>query len=269
VTEPIARSRLPVAINTAAPRPVVPGSLRCPRMQIATIVCRREVARARVLATSVGEHRRRRPCSRSCSTRHRRSGGARAVTLLRPSDVPIEDFGPLAAMLTGTQLREACKPLLLRHLLASAPGETAVYVDAESLVCGPLDDLDRSPPSTGWSSRRARAQRCPPTAGVPTSGPAWLGPARLGSRRAPVAAATTASCWAGGHVPGEPGGLPKARLPRSTASPRWAPGPTRSRRRGRRIVLRSARAGDRGPRGQHPDRRITAAADALPRLPTA
>jgi glycosyltransferase involved in cell wall biosynthesis len=113
-------------------------------MQIATIVCRREVARARVLAASVAEHA---PNASVLALVLDATGDDQAspepFTLLRPSDVPIDGFGLLAAMLTADELREACKPLLLRHMLASGPGETALYLDAESLVCGPLDDLDR------------------------------------------------------------------------------------------------------------------------------
>jgi glycosyltransferase involved in cell wall biosynthesis len=113
-------------------------------MQIATIVCRREVARARVLATSIAEHAPNASVlALVLDATSDEQASPEPFTLLRPGDVPIEGIGALAAMLTTAELREACKPLLLRHMLASAPGEAAVYLDPETLVCGPLDDLDR------------------------------------------------------------------------------------------------------------------------------
>src|ERR1019366_7799791 len=54
----------------------------------------------------------------------------------------IDDLGTLAGMLTAAELREACKPLLLAHLLARAPGQSVLYLDADSLVCGPLEDIE-------------------------------------------------------------------------------------------------------------------------------
>src|SRR6516164_4956276 len=113
-------------------------------MQIATIVCRREVARARVLAASVAAHA---PTASMLALVLDATADDQAApepfALLSPADLKFDGFGVLAAMLTAVELREACKPLLLRHLLASAPGECALYLDPESLVCGPLDDLDR------------------------------------------------------------------------------------------------------------------------------
>ena len=71
------------------------------------------------------------------------TGSPEPFTLLRPEDAGIEDAGVLAVMLTAAELREACKPLLIAHLLAQSTGESVLYLDADSLICGPLDDLDR------------------------------------------------------------------------------------------------------------------------------
>jgi glycosyltransferase involved in cell wall biosynthesis len=112
-------------------------------MQIATIVCRREVARARVLAASVAEHAAATPViALVLDATAEDQGRVEPFELLLPSDAAIDDLGTLAGMLTAAELREACKPLLLAHLLGRAPGESALYIDPDSLVCGPLEDIE-------------------------------------------------------------------------------------------------------------------------------
>ena len=112
-------------------------------MLIATIICRREIAGARVLAASVAEHA---PAMTvvalvlDATVEDR--GREEPFELLLPGEVRIDDMGPLAAMLDTAELHEACKPLLLAHLLARPPGESVLYLDADSLVCGSLADIE-------------------------------------------------------------------------------------------------------------------------------
>jgi glycosyltransferase involved in cell wall biosynthesis len=130
-------------------------------MQIGTVICRSEIARARVLARSADEHM---PGSRVVALVLDADGGESAagnepLELLSPSDAGIADIGVLAGLLTAPELREACRPLLLAHLLARRPGETVLCLDADSLICGPLEDLDALAASHGVlvKTRTARA----------------------------------------------------------------------------------------------------------------
>ena len=111
-------------------------------MLFATIVCRREVARARVLATSAAESGAIPLVALVLDAAAEDDGASEPFELLRPEAAGIDELPMLAAMLALEELREACKPLLLAHLLARAPGETVFYLDADSLICGPLDDID-------------------------------------------------------------------------------------------------------------------------------
>jgi hypothetical protein len=112
-------------------------------MLIATIIYRREVARARVLAASVAEHAATmRVVVLVLDATVEDRGQAEPFELLLPGEARIDDIGPLAAMLTAAELREACRPLLLAHLLARAAGESVLYLDADSLVCGSLADIE-------------------------------------------------------------------------------------------------------------------------------
>ena len=112
-------------------------------MKIATIVCRREIARARVLAASVAEHVAAATVVAMVLDATPEDGGSgEPFELLRPESAGIDELAVLAAMLTLEELREACKPLLLSHLVASLPGEAVLYLDADSVIYGPLDDIE-------------------------------------------------------------------------------------------------------------------------------
>ncbi len=131
-------------------------------MRIVTCICRREAARARVLALSVAEH-----APEVAVTALVLDGAAEdrhvpdAFELLRPEDIGIDDIGQLAAMLERDELREACKPRLLSHMLAAAPGEALLYLDADSLVLGPLEDLGRLASEHGVLVRRRTVRGLP------------------------------------------------------------------------------------------------------------
>jgi glycosyltransferase involved in cell wall biosynthesis len=113
-------------------------------MRIATIIARRELARSRTLAASVGRYD---PAIR-CTTLVLDAGPRDVDTsepfeLLCPADLAIEDFPQLAGRLEPGELREALKPLLLRHMLACSPGDSVLYLDADSYACGSLGEVER------------------------------------------------------------------------------------------------------------------------------
>jgi glycosyltransferase involved in cell wall biosynthesis len=131
-------------------------------MRIVSTICRSEVARARVLAASVAEHAPEVSVTVLVldATAEDR-GSPEPFELLRPEDVAIDDIGTLAVMLEREELREACKPRLLRHMLAVAPGEVLLHLDADSLVCGPLEDLGRLASEHGVLVRRRISRGLP------------------------------------------------------------------------------------------------------------
>ena len=202
-------------------------------MRIVTTICRSEVARARVLAASVAEHAPEVSVTVLVLDATAEDRGApEPFELLRPEDVGIDDIGTLAAMLEREELREACKPRLLRHMLAVAPGEVLLHLDADSLVCGPLEDLGRLASEHGVLVRRRTRAGCPPTGAGPTrptcagwgmhdSGLFALGPGRDHSRAAGLVGGT-----------GSPGRCSTGRPPRSTASRCWATGRSSSPTKG-------------------------------------
>ncbi len=132
-------------------------------MRIVSTICRSEVARARVLAASVAEHAPEVSVTVLVldATAEDR-GSPEPFELLRPEDLGIEEIGTLAVMLELDELREACKPRLLRHMLAVAPGEALLYLDADSLLCGPLEDVARLASEHGVLVRRRTARGLPP-----------------------------------------------------------------------------------------------------------
>ena len=151
------------AAAPGSPAPIrATRALRCALMQIATIVCRSEVARARVLAASAAEHL---PAARVAAlvldATEQDAGSAEPFELLTPTAAGIAGFGVLAGMLDAAELREACKPLLLAHLLERAAGVTVCYLEAESLICGALDDLDELARSHGVLVRTRTARGLP------------------------------------------------------------------------------------------------------------
>ena len=112
-------------------------------MKVATIVARRDLARARTLATALAR------ASPSASlvalvldSGEADGGAAEDFEVLAPSALALEEFELLAAELDEQRLLEVCQPELLRHLLAEAD-ETVLYIAADSLVLGPLDDVAR------------------------------------------------------------------------------------------------------------------------------
>ena len=111
-------------------------------MRVVTVVCRSEIARARVLAASVLSHTGERLRALVLDGAAEDRGHAEPFDLLLAHDAGIDDLGLLASFLTKDELREAVKPMLLAHALASNRGETIVLLDADSLLCGRLDDLD-------------------------------------------------------------------------------------------------------------------------------
>jgi len=132
-------------------------------MRLVTTICRREVASARVLAMSAAEHAPEVTVTALVldATAEDR-GSPEPFELLRPEDVGIDEIGTLAVMLELDELREACKPRLLRHMLAVAPGEVLLHLDPDSLVCGPLDDVARLASEHGVLVRRRTARGLPP-----------------------------------------------------------------------------------------------------------
>ncbi|HVC84284.1 MAG TPA: glycosyltransferase [Solirubrobacteraceae bacterium] len=133
-------------------------------MLIATIVCRREVARARVLAASAAKHAAATSVIALVldATAEDQHGREEPFELLCPSDAAIDDFGTLAGMLTAAELREASKPRLLAHLLGRAPGQSVLYLDPDSLVCGQLDDVERLVADHGVLVKTRTARSLPP-----------------------------------------------------------------------------------------------------------
>ena len=189
-------------------------------MRLVTIICRREVAHARVLANSAAEHAPALSVTALVldATLEDR-GSPEPFELLRPEDLAIEEIGTLAVMLELDELREACKPRLLRHMLAVAPGEALLYLDADSLICGPLEDVARLASEHGvlvTPSHRARpaAGRAPSQRG----GSARVGDARQRAARTRGRAATMLSSWTGGPPAGRSARCWTGRRPRSTAS---------------------------------------------------
>ena len=131
-------------------------------MRIATIVCRREIARARVLAASVAEHVTGTSVVALVLDAAAQDGGSgEPFELLTPESAGFKELAVLAGMLALEELREACKPLLLSHLLARTPGETVLYLDADSLVCGALEDIDALAAQYGVAVRTRTARPLP------------------------------------------------------------------------------------------------------------
>jgi glycosyltransferase involved in cell wall biosynthesis len=103
------------------------------------------LARARTLAASLARHA---PAVGLVALVLDATGddaaGGEPFELLTPQALAIEDFALLAAEFDEQGLREACQPLLLAHLLARGGQEAVLYVAADSLVLGPLEDVERA-----------------------------------------------------------------------------------------------------------------------------
>ena len=114
-------------------------------MKVATIVARRQRPLARTLASSLSRHAPRVGCVvLLLDGAEEDLAQDEPFEPLLPSALAIEDFPLLAAALDEEQLRRACQPLLLAHLLAASPQEAVLYVAADSLVLGPLEDVERA-----------------------------------------------------------------------------------------------------------------------------
>ncbi|MGH2849587.1 MAG: hypothetical protein ACRDLP_03125, partial [Solirubrobacteraceae bacterium] len=131
-------------------------------MKIVTIIVRSEVARARVLANSVAEHYPAASVSAVVMDATPEDRGApEPFELLLPTDAGIDDIGVLAAILTQPELREACKPLVLGHFAVGNRDETLLYLGADSLVLGPLEDIDQFASTNGVVVRLRSPRRLP------------------------------------------------------------------------------------------------------------
>jgi glycosyltransferase involved in cell wall biosynthesis len=128
-------------------------------MRIATIIARRELARARTLAVSVSRYDPATPCTTLVLDAVPEDiATSEPFELLCPADLAIDGFPQLAARLELDELREALKPLLLRHMLACSPSDSVLYVDADSYVCGSLEEIERLAGEHGvllWARTRA------------------------------------------------------------------------------------------------------------------
>ena len=123
------------------------------------------------------------------------------------------------------ELREACKPRLLRHMLAVAPGEVLLYLDADSLVCGPLDDLERLASEHGvLVRRRTRARAARRRAPSQRGRPARVGDARQRAVRARARPRPLGAARLVGGDAARSARCSTGRPPRSTASRCWATG---------------------------------------------
>jgi glycosyltransferase involved in cell wall biosynthesis len=118
-------------------------------MKVATIVARRDLARARVLASSLARHE---PAATLYALVLDATGedplGAEPFELLLPAALEIDDFELLAAEFDEERLREVCQPLLLSHLLGGSD-EVVLYVASDSLVLGALGDVEGAAQEAG------------------------------------------------------------------------------------------------------------------------
>ena len=113
-------------------------------MRIATIIARRELARARTLFESIQRHDPKAACAAFVLDAKREDVvDTERFELLDPAALAIDEFATLAACLDLDELREAMKPYLLRAMLERSPSESILYADADSHTYGPLDDIAR------------------------------------------------------------------------------------------------------------------------------
>jgi len=180
-------------------------------MRIVTIVCRSEIARARVLAASIVAHTGMRLEALLLDGAAEDRAHPEPFAVRLPEDVGLAEVGLAASHLTRAALREWCKPALLAHALASEPEQPVLYLDPDSLVCGPLEDLDalarehgvlvrprttralsRSAAGAITASSSSGGRRPPVRAARSTPAPSRSTASRR-SERAPTSCATTVS----------------------------------------------------------------------------
>lgn len=110
-------------------------------MKVATIVVRRELARARTLAASLAATNPGVLLSALVLDGVEGADGAgEPFEWLAPSALETPDFPLLAAELDEQGLLDVCQPLLLEYLLGR-DREDVLYLGADSLVLGPLEDV--------------------------------------------------------------------------------------------------------------------------------
>jgi glycosyltransferase involved in cell wall biosynthesis len=110
-------------------------------MKVATIVLRRDLARARTLAASLAATNPDLALfALVLDAGEGADGAGEPFELVAASALAIEDFPLLAAELDEQRLLEVCQPLLLQYLL-DRHGDDVLYLGADSLVLGPLEDV--------------------------------------------------------------------------------------------------------------------------------
>src|ERR1044072_301748 len=63
--------------------------------------------------------------------------------IVRPADLDIEHFDPMAALYGILELATAVKPWLLRHLLAVRKAKALSYLDPDIQIFDSLDEIER------------------------------------------------------------------------------------------------------------------------------
>ncbi len=110
-------------------------------MRICTVIARNYLAQARVLAESFAATNPGSECSvLVIDDRDRElSGEGEPFELLRPDDIGIEGFDPMAGIYQVLELSTAVKPSLLRHLLRR--DEVVTYLDPDVEVFASLEEI--------------------------------------------------------------------------------------------------------------------------------
>jgi hypothetical protein len=116
---------------------------RTPRLAVGTVVARNFLPFARVLARSIREHQGNLPILVALADGNDDMiGEAEPFEVIALHALGISDLRRLCFRYTRQQLTVACKPYLLRNLLARG-FDCAVFLDADILVTGSLDRLFR------------------------------------------------------------------------------------------------------------------------------
>jgi glycosyltransferase involved in cell wall biosynthesis len=112
-------------------------------MRIATIIARRELARARTLAGSLARHTPHAELIAFVLDSQPEDGSEEEpFELLSAADLGLDSFAVLAGRLTLPELREAVKPLLVRRLLERDPATALLYLDADSYASASIAELE-------------------------------------------------------------------------------------------------------------------------------
>lgn len=112
-------------------------------MDVCTIIAKNYVAHARVLARSFAEHH---PSGRFYVLVIDDFDGYIApadepFTVVTPAELEIDDFPRMATLYDVVELSTAVKPWLMRWLLARSPDDMAVYLDPDTRLYAPLDEM--------------------------------------------------------------------------------------------------------------------------------